>query len=111
MVEHTLLYIMSKVSSLARYLKLDIQVCSNNFEKVYKASDLQLDNNIPKDIFWHEIYLPSLNDNQTEFLERYIHTNLYTPILLTSFIGDKSSYILYKLTHIIISNSSQFIID
>ena len=102
---------MSKVSSLERYLKLDIQVCSNNFEKVYKASDLKHDNNTPNDIFWHEIFLPSLNDEQHEILDRYIHTNLYTPVLLTSFRGDKTSDILYKLTHIIISNTSHFIID
>ena len=39
-----------------------------------------------------------------EILDRYIHTNLYTPVLLTSFRGDKTSDILYKLTHIIIES-------
>ena len=102
---------MATISSLARYLKLDIQVSSNNFEKVYKASDLKPDNSTPIDIYWHEIFLPSLNDNQNEILERYIYENLYTPVLLTSFRGNKSSDILYKLSHIVISNTSQFIVD
>ena len=101
---------MATISSLARYLKLDIQVASNNFEKVYKSSDLKPDNSTPIDIYWHEIYLPSLNDEQHEILERYVYENLYTPVLLTSFRGDNTSNILYKLSHILISNNSELII-
>ena len=92
---------MATISSLARYLKLDILVASNNFEKVYKVSDLKPDNNTPINIFWHEIYLPSLNDQQSIILDNYVNSNLHTPVLLTSFKGDKSSNILYNLSQIL----------